>query len=267
MHPQGLGHGFDQARQRWHDVNHLGELARSRHQTLTCVGHDGLARMGPHLEVNAVVARVIKTLFTKAPHQLRSLVASGQVGLAIAGQHPVEQASVIGHGLGKPVVRCGDQQQGSTRFLLGLQPGQQGLGVRQGAAVEFHPGGDFRLEPRFATEQPQGHQQQVKRVSLEQEEERLQQQVAVNERAIEVDAKRGLVRHGQKEEGSRRRSQTQAHPITTASQRVNKRQMRVSKMAKGALMPWAISRAAITASVLPRPPGKKDKAPAMSATA
>jgi hypothetical protein len=234
VHAQGLGHHLDAAGQGLHHVFHRGHFGRSRLQAGTGVDHDGAARVRPHTQVHRVVAHVIEALLTEALDQFCGLVAARQVGLAIAGQHAVEEAHMVGHGLRQAVIRGRAEPELAACGLLRFQPGQQGLGVRQGRAIELHTAGDLGLQLRLATQQPQRQQEEVERVGFDQQEEGFQQQVAVDQRAVEVDAQGGLVSHGQTEEtDSLRSSQTHNQPITTANHRVSRRQIRVSKMACG----------------------------------
>jgi hypothetical protein len=64
--------------------------------------------------------------------------------------------------------------------------------VGQNAHVEVDPSADLSLQIGFSPEKPEKNSENIKRVLLDQGEERLDQQVCVGKGSVEVDHERGV---------------------------------------------------------------------------
>jgi hypothetical protein len=72
--------------------------------------------------------------------------------------------------------------------LLLAEKGEKVRVVRQGFDVQIHEGGEFGLEAGLARRQPARPVERGQRLALELAEDRLQQQVGLEQGAVEVDA-------------------------------------------------------------------------------
>lgn len=165
---------------------HLGLPGRRADEPRTVVDHDRTTGMRPHLQVDLAVAHVVEAALTEAFGQRMALVATGQVGVAIAGHDFLEQAQVVGDGLHQQAVRGGAQHARPLRG--GAQDLQHTLVVGQGLCRELYARGQLALHVGLATQQPERNQEQVERVVGKQRQQRFVQDVRAKQGAVEVDA-------------------------------------------------------------------------------
>jgi hypothetical protein len=140
-------------------------------------------------DVRAGVADVVEAAL-KAGLQAGQLVAAGQVGPAVAGQHLLKQAQVIADQLGQPRIRPRGQKDAAAFAMLCFQPRPQRLIVGQVGRVEHHALGQPRLQVGFAARDPAGDAQRGRRIPAHQQQQRVDQRVALDQGAVQVDAQR-----------------------------------------------------------------------------
>jgi hypothetical protein len=235
VHPQGFQHDLDADGRRGHHMADHRHLRCCQTHGLGCIDHDGRTCLRPDGHIDRMVATVIEPPLTKPRDQFGGLVAPRQVGAPIAGQHPIEDAQVIGHRLSQSRICGRAQPQRTARRFLRTQPVDEGLGVRQGGAVQGNTTGNLGLQVRLAPQQPHRCDEHIQGVLLDEQQEGLQQQITVDQRSVEVHTQRNGLGHGTHtlNQVLPRRAQTHSQPITTASHKVNKRHTRVNKMAWG----------------------------------
>ena len=90
-----------------------------------------MTRALPDCKVGMGIACVIKTTGAEARFQRVSLALAAEIGVTIARHHLVEDTQVIGNCCRKAAIGSGTQHQLATLCMLGLQPLQQRLVVRQ----------------------------------------------------------------------------------------------------------------------------------------
>ena len=86
--------------------------------------------------------------------------------MAVAGDHFVEQAQVVGHLLRIRRVRRRAQHDAPASAALGANPLDQFRVIRQRLDVERHAIGDTALQPRLATRQPQRQREREVRTAV-----------------------------------------------------------------------------------------------------
>ena len=156
--------------------------------------HHRTPRRGPHRQVVARVAGVVEAARAVALHQPIRLALRRDVGVSVAGNDLVETTQVQGHRLGVAGVGGGAQHHAPAAGALVADPGQHAFVVGQRADVDAHPLGDAALEHGLARQQPDRHAQGLQWRHVQQAQRRLLQQVAAQERAVEVDHQRRLGR-------------------------------------------------------------------------
>ena len=186
VQPQRLAPDAEVAAAIVEHLAHASELARPRQHTTIGIGNVRDAGLRPDGVVGAGIADVLEPALAITRHQRITLVPRGEV-MAFSAEHLVEDGQVIGNAARQPQVGRSGQHQLHAIAALRVEPGQQGLVVRQRFGQRADLVGQLALEIRFALEQPQQHFKDAKRRRAQEQEHALHQQVRMDQGAVEVD--------------------------------------------------------------------------------
>ena len=108
----------------------------------------------PYHEVTPAVADVVESFLAELGHQPLALLLPGEVDPAVAREHGLEQAELLGDLLGEPLVGRGRQHQASSAGALCLQILQHRTSVREPRDIEGHAPRHLSLEMGLSPKQP-----------------------------------------------------------------------------------------------------------------
>ena len=172
------------------DLRHLGALGHPGGEAGGGLDDHGPAGGAPGGRVASPAADVVEAIQAKLRDQPVPLPLSGEIDPAVAREHQIEQPEVARHVVRYRRVGRGRQHHWPAAAPFFSEPVEQIAAVRQGGDVRSCLFCQAPLQVGFAARQPERHQQQVERASLSQHEERFEQQIAADQRAVEVDDQR-----------------------------------------------------------------------------
>jgi hypothetical protein len=187
VRPQRTDHRPQRARARRKCAHNLREAGSILFQPRPALNYNCTACAPPYRKIFALVSAVIETTLAETFDELGCLRFPGQIDAVIACQNPIEQAQMRRNALSQPLVRSRAQPQASPRGTLRLQPAEELLVVRQSGRVQRNARGDLGLQYGLATEQPERNDKHVERVALDEQNQRLEQQIGQDECPVQVD--------------------------------------------------------------------------------
>ncbi len=184
------------------DALHLGDARRRRRQPPRRPDEQGAPRRGPDRQVARAVAGVVEATLAEFGDEAVALGLAGQVEPAVAGEHRLEEVQLAGHRLRDPRVGAGGQHQTAALALERTQVVQQFPGHGQGRDVDGRQQGQPVLQVRAPAGQPRRQLQQLQRLPARDVEQRLDERVGVQQRAVEVHHQRHRIRIGRQCRGA-----------------------------------------------------------------
>ena len=162
------------------------------------VDTDGVPRMFPHRQVAPLVADVIEPALAEVFDQSGGLGLAGQIGAPVRGE-----AACRPNGLGersdRQLVGGGSQPDLASRGPGGGDLLEHGRVQHQRRRRQRHPAGDPAFERGASAGQPEGQGEQGERGGGDQPGRALDQQIAADQRAVDVHDQRrrdGILRDG-----------------------------------------------------------------------
>jgi hypothetical protein len=134
------------------------------------VGGHGSGGGGKQWQVGPGVADVIEFAGEVAA-KTGELIGSGEIRVAIGGEHALEDAQVPGDAAGERGIRAGGEIELAALAALRHQVFEQRAVVGQVLYVQRDPRGDLALEVRLAAEGPERGLQRVERAAADEQKQ------------------------------------------------------------------------------------------------
>ena len=179
---------------RQQDGSRLGELggnssepARLFGDAARCIDDDDAVGLLPDGQIRGVVAHIVEALGTEAPDELLRFLLAFQIAHPVGRDDLVEQVEMAGNRLGEFPRRRGRQHDRIAGALLAAKEGDELRVVGQRFRIELGERACPKLELRSARTQ-QGRQRQKPSPAGHDGEAGLDQQIGIDQGAVEVDA-------------------------------------------------------------------------------
>ena len=153
-------------------------------------------RHRPDRKVARTVPGIVEAALAEFGNQAVALALAAEVGDAVAREHGVEAAETVGHGARDLRVGAGGKHEAPALAPLRTKVLEQFLRHRQGVDVQRRLRGEALLEHGTPLHQPHRQRQKTQRISTAEREQRFDERVGAQQRAVEVDDQRHRIGAG-----------------------------------------------------------------------
>ncbi len=154
------------------------------------VGEHRLSGMLEERYVRGSIADVVKPHFGEAAAEAFEFIVSGKVGRSVTGQDFLEDAQVLGDAVGESRVGTSGEVQLAAIGVLFAEVIEQRPVVGQVGRIELDLRADLGFQRGLSSAQPEGRTQGTERIRANQQEERIDQGIALDECAVKIDTER-----------------------------------------------------------------------------
>jgi hypothetical protein len=161
------------------------------------IDRDRGGRHSPHVQVHLGVSNVLEPALTETFPEATRLGLAGEIASCRGCHELVEKAEVRIHLLRILVVAPGDEH-GASSFTAGLlNERKHAMVIGQHAGIDVRKPGQGLLEEALPSQQPERQQKHYPWGFAQRAEQALDRQVGIDQRAIQIYAKRqlGVVRY------------------------------------------------------------------------
>jgi hypothetical protein len=143
---------------------------------------------GEQRQIGGAVADVGKTILSKTAVKDREFLMPSEVCRAIAGQDTGENAKMLSYAFGETHVCAGGEVKLASADAFVLKEVEKAAVVREMNDVEFNMCSDKSFEAGFSVKQGSGKMKEEARMGSSEDQERVNEGVGFDERAIQIHA-------------------------------------------------------------------------------